>query len=65
MLTHFKDGSGILMERLKMPGACIGLGAAAGIVVGALLDNVALWLCIGAGLGVVLSGILVLSKGNK
>lgn len=53
------------MERLKMPGACIGLGAAVGIVVGALLDNVALWLCIGAGLGVVLSGILVLSKGNK
>lgn len=35
-------------------GTAIGLCTAVGIVLGALLQNVALWLCIGAGVGVVL-----------
>ena len=34
-------------------GTAIGLCAAVGIVLGALLQNVVLWLCIGAGVGVV------------
>ncbi len=35
-------------------GTAIGLCTAVGIVLGALLQNVVLWLCIGAGVGVVL-----------
>lgn len=35
-------------------GTAIGLCGAVGIVLGALLGNVTLWLCIGAGAGVVL-----------
>jgi len=38
-------------------GTAIGLGAAVGIVLGALLNNVALWLSIGAGIGVVLGAV--------
>jgi len=43
-------------------GTVIGLGAALGVVVGALLDNLTLWLGIGAGLGVVLGAIIQLRK---
>lgn len=39
-------------------GKAIGLCAAVGIGLGALLQNVVLWLCIGAGVGVVLGAIL-------
>ena len=35
-------------------GTAIGLCAALGILLGALLQNVAMWLCIGAGAGTVL-----------
>lgn len=38
-------------------GTAIGLCAATGIVLGALLDNPVLWLCVGAGVGVVLGAI--------
>ena len=38
-------------------GTAIGLCAAVGIVIGALLQNVVLWLCIGAGAGVVLGAV--------
>lgn len=38
-------------------GTAIGLGAALGIVLGAILNNVGLWLSIGAGVGVVLGAI--------
>ena len=38
-------------------GTAIGLCTAAGIVLGALLQNVVLWLCIGAGVGVVLGAV--------
>jgi ElaB/YqjD/DUF883 family membrane-anchored ribosome-binding protein len=34
-------------------GTAIGMCAAVGIVLGALLQTVVLWLCIGAGVGVV------------
>jgi len=39
-------------------GTAIGLCAALGILLGALLQNVAMWLCIGAGAGTVLGAIL-------
>lgn len=38
-------------------GTAIGLGAAVGIVLGALLNNIALGLSLGAGIGVVLGAI--------
>ncbi len=38
-------------------GTAIGMCAAVGIVLGALLQNVVLWLCIGVGVGVVLGAI--------
>lgn len=38
-------------------GTAIGLCAAIGVVVGALLGNVALWLGVGAGVGVVVGAI--------
>ncbi len=38
-------------------GTAIGLCAAVGIVLGALLQSVVLWLCIGAGVGVVLGAV--------
>lgn len=46
-------------------GTAIGLCAAAGIVLGALLDNLVLWLGTGAGAGVVLGAITQTSKKNK
>lgn len=38
-------------------GAAVGLCAAAGIALGAVLNNVAPWLCAGAGVGVVLGAV--------
>ncbi len=38
-------------------GTAIGLCAAVGTALGALLSNVTLWLCIGAGAGVVLGAV--------
>jgi hypothetical protein len=38
-------------------GTAIGLCGAIGVVLGALMDNVTLWLCIGAGVGVVLGAV--------
>ena len=38
-------------------GTAIGLCGAVGVVLGALMDNVTLWLCIGAGVGVVLGAV--------
>ena len=38
-------------------GTAIGLCAAVGVVLGALLSNLVQWLCIGAGVGVVLGAI--------
>jgi len=43
-------------------GTSIGLCAAIGIVLGALLQNLVLWLCIGAGVGVVLGAVSTLYK---
>jgi len=43
-------------------GTCIGLSAAVGIVLGALLNNLLLWLGIGAGVGVVLGAVTQLRK---
>jgi len=38
-------------------GTSIGLCAAVGVLLGALLNNLVLWLCIGAGIGVVLGAV--------
>jgi hypothetical protein len=47
-------------------GTAIGLCAAVGIVLGALLQNVVMWLLIGAGIGVVLGAvILTISRKTK
>lgn len=43
-------------------GTAIGLCGAIGVVVGALMDNVTLWLCIGAGVGVVLGAVTQKNK---
>lgn len=43
-------------------GTSVGLCAAIGIVLGALLQNLVLWLCTGAALGVVLGAISMLYK---
>ena len=43
-------------------GTSIGLCAAVGVVLGALLQNLVLWLCIGAGVGVVLGAVSMLYK---
>jgi hypothetical protein len=43
-------------------GTSIVLGAAVGIVLGALLQNLILWLCAGAGAGVVLGAVSMLYK---
>ncbi|MGI6066789.1 MAG: hypothetical protein ACOYI2_09920 [Bacillota bacterium] len=43
-------------------GTSIGLCAAVGIVLGALLQNLILWLCAGAGVGAVLGAISMLYK---
>ncbi len=42
-----------IMSKYWNMGTAIGLCAAVGVVLGALLQNVAMWLCIGAGVGVV------------
>ncbi|NLT48374.1 MAG: hypothetical protein GXX92_08155 [Clostridiales bacterium] len=47
-------------------GTAIGLCTAVGVVLGALLSNVALWLCIGAGAGTVLGAFTLKSgKGDE
>ena len=46
-------------------GTAIGLCAAVGIVLGALLQNPILWLMIGAGVGVVLGAVSTLYKQKK
>ncbi len=43
-------------------GTAIGACAAIGIVLGALLHNLVLWLVLGAALGVVLGGVIELYK---
>ena len=43
-------------------GTSIGLCAAVGIVLGALLQDPVLWLCIGAGVGVVVGAVSMLYK---
>ena len=43
-------------------GTSIGLCAAVGIVLGASLQNVVLWLCVGAGAGVVLGATSMMYK---
>jgi len=57
------------MKKRKMSeywnmGTAIGLCAAVGIVLGALLQNVVIWLCIGTGAGVVL-GAASTNKNRK
>ncbi len=46
-------------------GLSIGLCAAVGVVLGALFQNVVLWLCIGAGAGVLLGAVCMLYKQKK
>lgn len=46
-------------------GVSIGLCTAVGIVLGALLQNLILWLCAGAGLGVVLGAVSMLYKKKR
>ncbi len=43
-------------------GTAIGLCGAIGVVLGSLMDNVTLWLCIGAGVGVVLGAVTQKNK---
>ncbi|MGI5876629.1 MAG: hypothetical protein ACOX6X_07440 [Dethiobacteria bacterium] len=43
-------------------GTSIGLCTAVGIILGALLQNLILWLCVGAGVGTVLGAISMLYK---
>lgn len=43
-------------------GTSIGLCAAVGIVLGALLQDLILWLCAGAGIGVVLGAVSMQHK---
>lgn len=43
-------------------GASISLCAAVGIMLGALLQNLILWICAGAGVGVVLGAVSMLYK---
>ena len=46
-------------------GTAIGFCAAVGILLGALLNNSILWLCIGAGVGVVLGAVTQMYKKGK
>lgn len=46
-------------------GIAIGFCAAIGIVLGAMLNNVVLWLCIGAGVGVVLGAITHINRKKR
>jgi hypothetical protein len=55
------------MKRRKMSeywnlGTAIGLCAAVGILLGAVLQNAALWLCVGAGAGVLLGAVTTNTK---
>ncbi len=43
-------------------GTAIGLCAAVGVVLGALLNNMTLWLGIGAGIGVVIGAITEMNR---
>lgn len=46
-------------------GTVIGLCAAGGILLGALLNNLTLWLCIGAGVGAVLGAVLQVNQNKR
>lgn len=46
-------------------GTSIGLCAAIGILMGALLNNLVLWLCVGAGVGVVLGAVTQMYRKKK
>jgi len=46
-------------------GTAIGICAAVGVVLGALLHNTVLWLLIGAALGVVLGAVTTSTKQKK
>jgi hypothetical protein len=46
-------------------GTCIGFCAAIGVVLGAILQNIVLWMLIGASLGVVLGAIIEITKRQK
>ena len=50
------------MSKFWNMGTTIVLCAAVGIVLGALLQNVVMWLCIGAGIGVVLGAVRQIAK---
>lgn len=60
---HEKDNKRRISDYWNM-GTAIGLCAALGILLGALLNNLILWLCVGAGVGVVLGAITQMSKKN-
>lgn len=46
-------------------GTSTGFCAAIGVAIGAILNNLVLWLCIGAGIGVVIGAIAHLYKHNQ
>jgi hypothetical protein len=46
-------------------GTCIGFCAAVGVALGAILQNIVLWMLIGASLGVVLGAIIEVNKRQK
>ena len=46
-------------------GTSIGLCAAVGVVLGAILENLILWLLIGAGIGVVLGAVSQTARQKK
>jgi ElaB/YqjD/DUF883 family membrane-anchored ribosome-binding protein len=46
-------------------GTAIGLCAAIGIVLGAMLNNVVLWLFVGAGVGVVIGAITHINRKKR
>jgi len=46
-------------------GTSIGLCAAVGVLLGALLNNLVLWLCAGAGAGVVLGAVTQMDRKKK
>lgn len=43
-------------------GTSIGLCAAVGILLGAIMNNLILWLCAGAGIGAVLGAVIQMYK---
>jgi len=46
-------------------GTAIGLCAAVGVVLGAVMQNVVLWMCMGAGVCVVLGAVTEMNKKNR